>query len=294
MANCPKVSVSVLSYNHVDYITDCLEGILAQKCDFDIEILIHDDASTDNTQSVIKSYVEKFPHIIKPIYQRVNQYAQGKQLSIKNFQRAQGNYIAICDGDDVWTDHYKLQKQVNFLDNNNEFVISYTDAIFVGSDSQELQLTKFTPTSDASAFELGTGFNIHTSSSVFRNVMSSFPHVLMACPIGDLAFWAYLSQFGSGKFSSNCKPMKYRIHDKSMFSTLNEREKAINIGITFLIISKFHLDAKNFKMTKRTMFLSCFYIIKSMNRSFLTECFHYLLQHTKRYLYKIVLKVSLK
>ena len=127
----PKVSVSVLSYNHQDYIGRCLDAILAQEVDFEIEILIHDDASTDETVSIIKKYVKNFPHIIKPIFQDENQYKLGKQLSLNNFQRAQGKYIAICDGDDMWSDPCKLKRQVNFLDNNLDFVISFTDALMI-------------------------------------------------------------------------------------------------------------------------------------------------------------------
>lgn len=290
MENHPLVSISVLTYNHGSYIADCLDGILAQKCDFRLEILIHDDASTDDTQDIIKNYAENFPDIIKPIYQRVNQYTQGKQLSVNNFQRALGDYIAICDGDDVWTDHYKLQKQLDFLTNNETFVVSYTDAVIVGANGEKLQFTSSSPTRDATPFELGTGFNIHTSSSVFRNVMGNFPHVLMSCPIGDLAFWAYLSRFGAGKFSSDCRPIKYRVHDQSMFSTLNQKQRAIDIGITFLLISKFHLHTDSHEMTRRTMFLGCFYVLKSLGPQLLIEFSQYILLKTYRYFQKLIMK----
>ena len=114
----PLVSICCLAFNHEPYIREALEGFLMQKTDFPIEVLIHDDASTDGTASIIREYEERFPDIIKPIYQTENQYSKGiKNISgIFNFPRAKGKYIAMCEGDDYWTDPYKLQKQIDFLD----------------------------------------------------------------------------------------------------------------------------------------------------------------------------------
>jgi len=89
-----------------------------QKCDFAFEVLIHDDASTDDTQEIIKEYQAKYPEIIKAVLQKENQYSKGiRGISPRfNFPRAQGKYIAMCEGDDYWTDPLKLQKQVDILE----------------------------------------------------------------------------------------------------------------------------------------------------------------------------------
>lgn len=117
-----KVSISCLAYNHSDYIRKCLESFLMQKTNFSFEVIIHDDASTDNTASIIKEYEDKFPKIIKPIYQKENQYSKGVKPTAKfNFPRCKGKYIALCEGDDYWTDPLKLQKQVDFLENNTSY-----------------------------------------------------------------------------------------------------------------------------------------------------------------------------
>jgi glycosyltransferase involved in cell wall biosynthesis len=122
-----KVSICCLAYNHEPYIRQCLDGFVMQKCNFTYEVLIHDDASKDNTVSIIREYEVKYPDIIKPIYQTVNQHSKGvKPTFAFNFPRAQGKYIAICEGDDYWTDPYKLQKQVDFLDANPKFSICWT------------------------------------------------------------------------------------------------------------------------------------------------------------------------
>ena len=116
------VSICCLSYNHESYITECLESILSQKTDFGFEVLIHDDASSDGTQMIIKKYTKQFPNIIKPILQTENQRSRLKSgMNPKfNYPRAQGKYIAFCEGDDYWSDADKLQKQVELLNKHKE------------------------------------------------------------------------------------------------------------------------------------------------------------------------------
>lgn len=113
------VSILCTAYNHEKYIRQCLDGFVMQKTNFKFEVIIHDDASTDNTANIIREYEEKYPEIIKPIYQKENQYSKKAGIT-KNFTlpKARGKYIAICEGDDFWTDKYKLQKQVDTLENN--------------------------------------------------------------------------------------------------------------------------------------------------------------------------------
>lgn len=118
------VSICCITYNHERFIRQCLDGFLMQKTGFEFEILIHDDASTDGTAHIIREYEQKYPDIIKPIYQNENQYSKGIPISITyNFPRAKGKYIALCEGDDYWTDPCKLQKQVDFLEHNPEYSI---------------------------------------------------------------------------------------------------------------------------------------------------------------------------
>ncbi|SFC09742.1 Glycosyl transferase family 2 [Alkalibacterium subtropicum] len=112
-----QVSVSVTTYNQERYIEQTLDSILMQKTDFDYEILINDDASTDKSTDIIRKYEKAYPDIIKPIYQTVNQYSQKKEVHYTfNYTRAQGKYIAYCDGDDYWTDADKLQKQFDYME----------------------------------------------------------------------------------------------------------------------------------------------------------------------------------
>ena len=118
-----KVSIICLVYNHEPYLRKCLEGFVNQKCNFEYEVLIHDDASTDNSASIIREYEEKYPEIIKPIYQKENQHSKGVKITATFlYPKAQGEYLAWCEGDDYWTNENKLQKQVDFLDSHSEYI----------------------------------------------------------------------------------------------------------------------------------------------------------------------------
>ena len=134
----PMVSICTLTYNQAPYIRQCLEGLLMQKTDFLFEILIHDDASTDGTVAIIQEYEKKYPSIIKPIYQKENQYSKRVNISCTfQYPRAKGKYIALCEGDDYWTDPLKLQKQVDFLENNHEYGMCYTKCRFFYQEEQK-------------------------------------------------------------------------------------------------------------------------------------------------------------
>lgn len=114
--NSVKVSVFCLAYNHEKYIRKCLEGFIKQKTTFDFEVLVHDDASTDNTVKIIREFELKYPNIIKPIYQTENQYSKGIKMFPTLLPKAKGKYVALCEGDDYWISEYKLQKQYEALE----------------------------------------------------------------------------------------------------------------------------------------------------------------------------------
>lgn len=125
----PLVSIDCVTYNHEKYISDAIEGFLMQKTTFPVEILIHDDASTDGTADIVRSYEYKYPRIIRPLYQKKNQYSELGCQGLWEIQRRRhkGKYVAFCEGDDYWTDPYKLQKQVIFLETNPDYGMIHTD-----------------------------------------------------------------------------------------------------------------------------------------------------------------------
>lgn len=124
--NKTLVSICCIAYNQKNYIKQCLDGILMQKTNFKFEVLIHDDCSTDGTTEIIKEYEQKYPDIIKPIYENENQFSKGISISkVYNFPRVKSKYVTICEGDDYWTDQYKLQKQVDFMEQNPDYTICF-------------------------------------------------------------------------------------------------------------------------------------------------------------------------
>lgn len=121
------VSIRCYAYNHENYIAQCLEGFVMQKTTFRFEAIVHDDASTDGTAAIIREYAEKYPDIIKPIYETENQFSKhdgslGRIMKV----HTHGKYIAYCEGDDYWIDPYKLQKQVNILESHPDVTMVYT------------------------------------------------------------------------------------------------------------------------------------------------------------------------
>lgn len=167
--NDPLVSICCITYNHVSYIRQCIEGFLMQKTNFSYEIIINDDCSTDGTTEIMKEYVDKYPNLIIPIYHDENQYQKGKRGMFQKFvfPIAKGKYIAMCEGDDYWIDPMKLQKQIEFLDNNSNISYIFTGRqIYDERENTLIQQTykkKLYYTSDILA-----GFNPGIQSNCFR------------------------------------------------------------------------------------------------------------------------------
>lgn len=129
----PLVHTRTMAFNHENFIRECIEGLLMQKTTFPVQILIHDDASTDNTAAIIKEYEEKYPRLIKAYYQEENSYS--KRSDIKGrlrkpfFQWITGKYVALCEGDDYWIDPLKLQKQVEIMEEDESIGIVHSGFI---------------------------------------------------------------------------------------------------------------------------------------------------------------------
>jgi len=183
------VSISCITYNHEKYISDAIEGFLMQKTNFKYEILIHDDASTDDTANIIREYEKKFPDLIKPIYQKENQWSKGVRRieNIYNIPRAKGKYIAFCEGDDFWIDPYKLQKQVDFLEAHEDFTMSIHAAKRVTPDGKFLNSYLGPYKSGDQVFDIkdiGKYFFATASKVVRKDVIEVLPN------------WAYIGEAG--------------------------------------------------------------------------------------------------
>lgn len=203
--NSSEIIVSVYSkvYNHEPYIRSALEGFISQKTNFKFEVIVHDDASTDNSAKIIKEYAEKYPDIIKPIFQTENQYS--KKISIlKTFiiPKIKGKYVATCEGDDYWISCHKLQKQVDFLEHNPDYVACTHNTIMLkkkiffykkrmfSKGDRDLYISSF----------LKSGY--HTSSLMYRReYLFNRPDFTTKQPgVGDFPLAIYLALSGKIKF----------------------------------------------------------------------------------------------
>lgn len=172
----PLVHTHTLTYNHEQYIADTIEGILMQKTTFPVVILIHEDCSTDNTASIVRKYQEKYPQLIKAYFQEENIYnldwntKQEKRKAYNSWKV--GKYQATCEGDDYWIDPLKLQKQVEFMENNPDYSLCFHDMFHFWEG-------KTNPPSYINGFMEKTSFNteeiilkkftVGTASMLFRN-----------------------------------------------------------------------------------------------------------------------------
>ncbi len=166
------VSVLMLTYNHQEFIAQAIEGVLSQKTTFDIELIIANDYSTDNTDSIIKKIIEKDNNAKEKIKYINNSKNIGMQPNfILAYNHCKGKYIAECEGDDYWTDPYKLQKQVDFLESNPEYAITFHKVKIYNEIKQKFEedtLNTFT-NETTTLNDLLRGNYIRTVSTVFRN-----------------------------------------------------------------------------------------------------------------------------
>lgn len=139
MTSIPLVSIICTVYNHEPFLRQCLDGFVKQKTSFPFEAIVHDDVSTDNSVSIIREYAEKYPDIIKPIYEIENQYSKqdGSLYKVIN-SHLHGKYTAYCEGDDYWIDPLKLQKQVDILEKDASVGMVYTYARIFDQQKDEL------------------------------------------------------------------------------------------------------------------------------------------------------------
>ena len=186
------VSICAVCFQHAPYLRQALNGFLSQKCDFRIEILVHDDASTDGSGDILREYADRYPEIVKPLIQTENQYSRGiTNLSgAFNFPRAEGKYIALMDCDDWWCDEEKLSLQVAYMEAHPECSLcvhaaevrndngEMTDRNLMRPYREDRVLTPQELVDKAGAFPFG--------SMLFRREMvRELPDYYVNCPVGD-------------------------------------------------------------------------------------------------------------
>jgi glycosyltransferase involved in cell wall biosynthesis len=221
----PVVSICSITYNHEKFIRECLDGFLMQETTFPVEVLIHDDASTDGTANIIREYEAKYPHIIKPIYQVENQYSKGFKVNTTfNFPRVKGKYVALCEGDDYWTASNKLQKQVDFMESNLTYSICFHNVESFYEDCSTSSHPMFIkPLKDTLTIrDLVTSNFIPTLSNLFRaKLFNNFPEWFMCMPFGDWPLNILNAEHGNIGYIDQIFGV-YRIHNNGVWSKLSK------------------------------------------------------------------------
>ena len=218
----PLLTICCTTFNQEKYIEQTLEGFYLQKTNFPIEIQIHDDASTDGTPAILKKHAEKDPRI-KLILQTENKYSQHiMPWWHYSFPQAEGKYIALCEGDDYWTDPLKLQKQVDFLEANTGYVISWTNyQIFNGSSLSSNVWNHQTENTTIDYDNIFSPYCTLTLTAVFKKealdleLLKSFKHSK------DNSLYLVLLQKGKGVFM-DFESAVYRVHEGGVYSLQSE------------------------------------------------------------------------
>ncbi len=170
------ISIIMVTYGHEKYIREAIEGILMQRGDFNFELIIANDASPDATHQIVSEILKNHTNSDKICYIEQEKNIGMMPNFIFALQQAQGDYIALCDGDDYWTDPYKLQKQVDFLEANPDYVLSFHKVKILkpNGDLEEDFITNVPENYEIQETWAGLGNYIHTPSEVFRNVIKEF------------------------------------------------------------------------------------------------------------------------
>ena len=214
------VSICCITYNHEPYIRDCLEGFLMQQTNFPFEVLIHDDASMDHTADIILEYEAKYPDIIKTVCEQENQYTKGISfVELFGFARAQGKYIALCEGDDFWTDPNKLQIQYDFMESHPDYSMCFHGAKSIVDKTGEV-VDNFNHIEDRDYVgnEFLRSWAIPTASLFFRRMFVKNIPESKDFRAGDIVIW--LSMANCGKIRAFSRKMSvYRITESGMVSS---------------------------------------------------------------------------
>ncbi len=229
----PVVGICCATFNHENFISKALDSFLMQETDFPFEVLINDDCSTDNTAKIIIEYEKKYPNIIKPIYQKENQYSKGIKInSVFNFPRAKGNYIALCEGDDYWTDKNKLQIQIDEMEKYPDIDLSFHYASELIDNKIGKTISKHSNKNhivSTSEVIFGGGFFMPTASLIIKkSTIENLPDWFYKdAPVTDVIYQIFGSLNGSLYINKNMSI--YRRGESGSWSQMNKSiEKRIS------------------------------------------------------------------
>lgn len=197
----PLVSVVMIVYNHEKFIAEAIKGVFAQETNFDIEFIISNDCSKDNTDSIIRDLIKDVPNRIKIIYLSHPVNLGMNKNFVTALNKASGKYIALCEGDDFWLDSKKIQKQVDFLEKNDDYSIVCHNVFLLNEKMLESEYyDSFGNQPYYTIFDLAKRNFIPTLSVVYRNIAIDFPKWYFGAPMGDYPLMMWVAKTGKIKF----------------------------------------------------------------------------------------------
>jgi glycosyltransferase involved in cell wall biosynthesis len=229
------VSIIMLTYNHEKFIGDAINGVLIQKTTFPFELIVANDHSKDSTETVIEDFRSKNPGVIKG-------YNNSKNLGprynfIKAYHAATGKYIAMCEGDDYWTDPAKLQKQVDFLENNMDHILCFHDIEIVAEDGKAME-NNILAEKDKRNYDVNEmlGIYVPTPAIMYRKAIRRLPSYFKKTDNGDTMILAMLTPFGKAKFLPDISRSFVRKHVGGIWTSKSRLERLKNtLQIRYLI-----------------------------------------------------------
>lgn len=260
MAIQTKVSVCMITYNHEKYIREAIEGVLMQECDFEVELIIANDCSPDETNKIVFDIIKTHPrgHWIKYTEHREN---KGMMPNfIWALEQCQGKYIALCDGDDYWTDTFKLQKQVDFLDANPDYVLHFHNAEVIknvkNKKNERRKFYNIYNKTEYTANDVLASWLIPTASIVFKNVITKYPLFFKEAVFGDLALQVYLCEYGK-MFALDEVMSIYRINDDSItIKSINNLKHSNKLIKQLKLMNSFFDEKYNNEIMKKIFLLN--------------------------------------
>ena len=231
----------MITYNQEKFISAAIEGILMQQTSFPFELIIGEDCSADKTRSIVKEYADNHIDIIKPQFPEKNR-GMANNLSLV-LQAAKGKYIALCEGDDFWTDPLKLQKQIDFLEGNPAFSICFHKVKIVHENKNIEPFYTNDQKEETSIADLAVGNYIPTCSCVFRNIPNpKLYYIIEKSAIADFSIHLFNALNGNIKYINEAMAT-YRVHDGSVYETKPESYKLKMILDTIeILIGNFDSD----------------------------------------------------
>lgn len=246
ITNNPVASVCIQTYNHAKYISACLDSILAQKVDFEFEILLGEDDSNDETRDICMDYAKKHPNKIRLFLHKRKNNIKVKNIStglfpaLYNFFIARGQFIAYCDGDDLWGDTQKLQKQIDFLVKNPKYSMCFHQFKTLESNSSSFKPKQITR--DISQQQL-LQVALHPLIITFCfKKLENLPFEITKVINADSFLISLLGQQGEGKYMSDIKPSLYRFHDGGLYSSKKKEQRFLMEAKTYSILSEYYKD----------------------------------------------------